>query len=101
MLSTSLQAGQEVVKTGTFLYDGQITCDVRIVRGPIFYGSGDYEDPLEIADDHEREIFCVQYGSPTKRGCYNAGGGSYPTLSDAIDAVEATPGLGCTVKWAD
>ena len=54
-----LQDGQEVVKTGTFLYDGRITCDVVIVRGPICYGSGDSEDFPEYADDHEQETFYI------------------------------------------
>jgi hypothetical protein len=96
-----LQAGQEVVKTGTFQYDGQITCDVRIVRGPNCYGSSDCEEPSDIADDHKRETFYIQYGSTTERGRYNAGGGGYLTLSDAIAVVEAAPGFGCTVRWAD
>ena len=56
-----LQEGQAVVKTGTFLYDGQITCDVVIVRGPICYGSGDYEDPPEFVRDHEQETFYIHY----------------------------------------
>ena len=96
-----LQEGQKIVKTGTFLYDGQITCDVVIVRGPICYGSGDYEDSPEYADDHERETFYIHYGSTTERGRYNAGGGGPPTLSAAISIVESAPGFGSTVEWID
>lgn len=96
-----LQEGQEVVKTGTFLYDGQITCDVVIVKGPICYGSGDYEDSPEVADDYERETFYIHYGSTTERGRYNAAGAGHPTLLAAIAIVEAAPGFGSTVKWID
>lgn len=96
-----LQDGQEIVKTGTFLYDENIVCDVVIVRGPICYGTGDDEDPPELANDHQRETFYIHYGSSTERGHYNAGVGDHPTLQAAIAAVEAAPGFGSTVKWSD
>jgi len=97
----NLQPGNEVAKTGTFLYAGEITCDIRIVRSPVRYGSGDCEDPPELADDHERETFYIEYGSTTLRGHYNAGGGSYPTLYEAMRAAEAAPGIGSSVQWHD
>ncbi len=96
-----LQEGQEIIKSGTFLYDGLVTCDVVIVRGPICYGSGDYEDPPEIADDHQRETFYIHYGSTTERGRYNAGGGGYPSLQEAIAAVKGARGFGPKVEWSD
>ncbi len=96
-----LQAGQQIIKADTFLYDGRVPCDVVIVRGPICYGSGDYEAPPELADDHERETFYIHYGSTIERGRYNAGGGCHETLSEAIAAVVTEPGFGSTVKWVD
>lgn len=96
-----LQEGEEIVKTGTFLYDGLVTCDVVIVRGPICYGSGDYDDSPEIADDHRRETFYIHYGSTTERGRYNAGGGGYPSLQEAVAAVETAPSTGATVEWVE
>lgn len=89
----------EVVRTGTFLYDGAVICDLRIVRSPIRYGSGDWEDPPEIANDQELETFYVQYGSSTERGRFNAGGGGHDTLRDAMQATQAAPGIGPTVQW--
>lgn len=96
-----LQPDEEVAKTGTFLYDGSIACDIRIVRSPICYGSGDYEDPPKIADDQLHETFYVQYGSTTERGIYTAGGGGYATLFDAMAAAERAPGFGKTIRWND
>ena len=40
-----------VVKRGIFLYDATIVCDIRIVKTDVRYGTGDAEDPPEIADD--------------------------------------------------
>jgi hypothetical protein len=59
----NLQPDEEVAKTGTFLYDGEVICDIRIARSPVCHGSGDYEDPPEIATDHERETFYIEYES--------------------------------------
>lgn len=94
-----LQPSQEIVKTGTFLYDGLVTCDVMIVRGPICYGSGDDEDPPDVANDQQRETFYIWYGSTTLRGHYNAGGEARFTLQEAMEAVEAAPGIGNSVRW--
>ena len=94
-----LSSDQTVVKEGTFLYDGTIECDVRIVHSPVRYGSGDHEDPPDIQNDSEQDTYYVQYGSTTDRGVLNAGGGGYSSLADAIAGVEAAPGVGGTVRW--
>jgi hypothetical protein len=88
-----------VAKRGVFLYDGQIACDVRVVRSPVRYGTGDEGDPVEVCEDIEVETFYVEYGSTTERGVYAAGGSGYPSLAAAVAAVEAAPGIGNSVKW--
>jgi hypothetical protein len=90
--------GGETVKQGTFLYDGTVICDVRIVRTETRYGSGDHEDPPEIRDDRPGPCFYVEWGSTRTRGELTSGSGGYTTLSDAIRAVEqAVSG----VRWTD
>jgi len=96
-----LQAGEEIVKAGTFLYDGEVLCDVVIVRDPILYGSGDEEDPPEVAEDRERETFYIRYGSNTTRGQFNAGRPARFTLAEAMKAAEEAPGIGSTIRWID
>ncbi len=96
-----LQAGEEIVKAGTFLYDGEVLCDVVIVRGPILYGSGDEEDPPEYADDREQETFYIWFGSTTARGQFNAAGPARFTLAEAMKAAEEAPGIGSTIRWID
>ncbi|WP_119965670.1 hypothetical protein [Simplicispira lacusdiani] len=95
----TLQPGERVVREGTFLYDLQIECDVRIVYSPIHYGTGDWEDPPEIQNDLEQDTYYVQYGSTTERGRFNAGGGGHRSLPEAMAAAEAAPGIGPTVRW--
>jgi hypothetical protein len=95
----TLKAGETIAKTGCFTYAGQIICELRIIRSPLRYGSGDHEDPPDIADDQAIATFYVEYGSTTERGTFNAGGGVYDSLEEAIAAAEASPGIGDSVRW--
>ena len=96
-----LSLGESVVQAGTFLHDGELVCDLRIVLSPVRFGTGDHEDPPEISDDAVQDTFYIQYGSTTARGIFNAGGGGFSTLSAAVAHVEAMPGFGRTVRWAE
>ncbi|HEX6706560.1 MAG TPA: hypothetical protein VF169_17505 [Albitalea sp.] len=95
----SLASNETVVKEGTFLYDGEIECDIRIVHSPVRYGSGDHEDPPEVENDLAQSTFYIQYGSTTERAVFNSGGGGYPTLAEAVAAAAASPGIGSTIRW--
>lgn len=90
---------ETVVKEGIFLYDREIECDVRIVHSPIRYGSGDHEDPPDVANDLTQDCYYVQYGSTSERGVFNASGSGYPSLPQAIAAAEKAPGIGATLRW--
>jgi hypothetical protein len=95
----TLHSGQFIVQEGTYLYAGTVECEIRIVFSPIRYGTGDYEDPPENANDLECSAYYVQYGSATQRGIFNSGGGSCLSLAEAIASAEAAPGIGSSVRW--
>lgn len=97
----ALYEGEVIVKSGTFLYDGTVTCDLRIVRSQLLPGSGDWGDPPELADDKEDEFFYVQFGSTMERGHFNASGRGGATLKEAISVAESASGIGTTVQWID
>jgi hypothetical protein len=90
---------ETIVKEGTYLYDGAIECDVRIVHSSVRFGSGDDEDEPEIANDLARDTYYIHYGSTTERGRFNAGGSEFPTLAEAVAHVESAPGIGRSVRW--
>lgn len=96
----TLKPGEEIARIGWFTYAGQITCDLRIIRSPVRYGSGDHEDPPHLADDQPVETYYVEYGSTTARGAFNAGSCAFDSLAGAIAAAEAVPGIGDSVRWA-
>jgi hypothetical protein len=87
----------EIIKQGTWLYSGEVVCDVRIVKHGWRYGSGDYEDDPEVREDTQGEFYYVQYGSTTDRGVFYEPGFCFNSLEEAInDAYSQTLG---TVRW--
>lgn len=97
----SFDPAEKVVKTGNFLYDDTVLCDVRIVYSTFCPGSGDWEDPPELAEDRDGEFFGVQWGSTTARGVFKACSGGGATIEEAIAAAESMPGVGRTIVWLD
>lgn len=89
----------QVLKQGTWLYAGEVVCDIRIVKHDWRYGTGDYEDPPEVREDQQGEFYYLEFGSAVKRGEYPSRGGCHYSLSEAVrEADAATHG---TVRWND
>lgn len=82
----------------TWIYAGEVTCDVRIVYSAVRYGSGDEDDPPELVYDVERDTFYVEYGSTVERGVFNTGGGGFGSVDAAMRHAETTLQ---SVKWID
>jgi hypothetical protein len=91
--------GQEIVKEGIFLYDGEIECDIRIVRSPVRFGTGDCEDEPRVRNDAEQVVFYVLYGSTTERGVFPSGSVAYESLEEAVTQLAAMD-IGPTLRWA-
>jgi hypothetical protein len=94
-------SSENIVKTGTFLYDGSVLCDVCIAFSPVRFGTGDHEDSPDVSGDAKVATYYVFFGSTTERGRYNAGGGGYSSLEEAIANVEQRPSFGSSVKWSE
>ena len=92
-------AEAEVVNTGTFLYATSVECDIRVIRSSVRYGSGDQDDPPEVANDIEVESYYVEYGSTTQRGVFSAGSTAFSSLQEAILGAAEQLGPHRTVHW--
>jgi hypothetical protein len=68
----------EVVLEGSWLYAGTTRYRIAIVRRGSRYGSGDYEDPPEVAQDREAATFEVWYTAAGDPERFAAGGGAIP-----------------------
>ena len=78
-----------VVRSGTWWYDGTLPSRIRIVRCPVFHGSGYEEDPPEVREDRDVESFYVRYSPPV--GPFgDTTFGPYLTLEAAVEHVHQT-----------
>jgi hypothetical protein len=77
-----------IVRQGTFRYSGDTACDVCIQRTNCRYGSGDQDDEADIRDDVDGEFYYIWYSPAGTRGDFRNGGGVFPTLGEAVRAVE-------------
>lgn len=87
----------KIVAKGKWKYGGITPCLVIIQEETTWPGSGDYEDPPEIAENREVRCFSVWYENPSNKGSFNAGGGYFLTLEEAIR--ETTKKLQGPVNW--
>jgi len=88
----------KLIAEGQWLYDASVPSRVVIVRREVWYGTGDHQDPPEIADDQAIETFELIYGSPGEPHQLNTGGGQYRTLGEAKSAAEAH--CGSSLRWS-
>ncbi|MFC0134323.1 hypothetical protein [Massilia eurypsychrophila] len=96
---TFFPTSENVAAKGTFLYDDMVECDICIVHSPIRYGSGDYDDAPEVANDIKVDTYYLWFGSTTERNRFNAGGGGFSSLKEAKTNAEGRPGFGRSVRW--
>jgi hypothetical protein len=92
-----MQDRGEIVARGSWLYAGSVRSGIVDVRRAVRYGTGDYEDPPDIAEDRFIETYEPWFELPGEPGNFGAGGGQYATLTDALAAVEAL--CGDSVDW--
>lgn len=88
------------VKHGLWLHGGVTTCHVRIVRHHLLLGTGDADDPPEIAHDRSAECYYVLFDLPHRDAAaawHN--GGAALSLREAVFMAERR--LGPVVSWND
>jgi hypothetical protein len=91
----TLEENEELVSRGSWLY-GTIRLGIFVIRRQVRYGSGDNEDPPDIADDRNVETYVVRYEIAGSGGGYT-GGGQYLSLTEAKRDAEQI--CGASVTW--
>ncbi len=84
---------------GSWLYSGTVPCEIKIVSQNLAYGTGDYEDDPERAEDKEGIFFYILYQAAGSPGEFKSEVGPFNTLDEAKSHCnQATHD---TVKWQD
>ena len=86
------------VKHGLWFYAGLTTCHVRILRHHTLYGTGDAEDPPDLAADREVECYYIRFDRPDA-GHQWLDGGAALSLREAMFLAQQR--LGPVVSWSD
>ena len=86
------------VKQGLWFYGGVTTCHVRIVRHHTLFGTGNADDPPELATDHAVECFYIRFDKPHTPVPWLDGGAAL-SLREAVFLAERR--LGPVVSWTD
>ncbi|WP_298034892.1 hypothetical protein [uncultured Dysosmobacter sp.] len=84
--------GDTIIKIGLCRY-GPRQYRLFLCTSTFLPGTGDYEDAPEICNDREMECYRIWLEDMIKTDNICAGTGYYEHLSDAIQAVEESPGF--------
>jgi hypothetical protein len=56
-----------ILAEAEWLYDGSVPVRLRVHASPMYYGTGDYEDPADLAEDRPGDFYTIssdRAGSP-------------------------------------
>ena len=95
-----LNAGEVVVREGTFLYAAEVECRLRVVQSSVLYGTGDPEDAPEVSQDQDVECFYIEYGSTTDPNRFVARSQAFHSLQEALHGASGLLGPGSSVRWS-
>jgi hypothetical protein len=77
-----------ILAEGEWLYDGTVPVRLRVFASPMYYGTGDYEDPSDIAEDRPGNFYIIASdgaGTPGEGGMMIQNLGS---IEEVLAAVE-------------
>lgn len=78
-----------IVKTGTFLNQEQVVCDVRVVRVELRPSEHEPDRPAST-------VFCIEWGSPVVKGKFSSGLFGFTSTDEAAQHVERSA---AAVRW--
>ena len=76
-----------VVLSGSWIYGDEVAEGVHIIKSNFRPGSGDYEDPPEIANDAFGVFFGLRFGKYANE--HSGEGGAYTTIDEAMEHAKS------------
>jgi hypothetical protein len=73
-----------ILKTGAWLYDGQVAAAAYLVQDDAFYGTGDHEEEPGLQDDQPGPCYRILWEDTSEPGRITGGGGQCWTIEEAL-----------------
>ena len=89
----------EVVCRGYWYYNKDTKTGVAIQKMDIIYGTGDYEDPLEIQNDRQINNYYIWFATAGSLDDFKSGGGYELTKEKAKRKAEEL--VNQKIEWID
>lgn len=82
---------EKIARRGICRYGGNGEYGVVIAESDVLYGTGDHEDPPEIAEDKRCVCYYIWCDSPATRNEFKSGAGVFLYAEESIRFVESWP----------
>ena len=76
-----------ILAEAEWLHDGTVPIRIRVHSSPMYYGTGDYEDPSDIAEERPGDFYILTHevaGSPGKFDMTR----NLASIDDVLETVE-------------
>ena len=88
------QSSEKLVDIGHWVYGGSVTCIVHLVQRNVAYGSGDYQDPIEVREDRAGKFYYLKFFAPDDPTRVTSESGAFDSEKSAREAAsEFCPNL--------
>jgi len=77
-----------ILAEAEWLYDGHVPVRLRVHASPMYYGTGDYEDPSDIAEDRPGDFYIISSDRPGAPGEVGTVIRNLASIEDVLAAVE-------------
>jgi|GEM_PF-1418795 len=85
-----------ILAEAEWLYDGSVPVRLRVHASPMYYGTGDYEDPTDIAEERPGNFYII---SSDRAGAPGEVGTVIPNLASIEDVLATVAARFPGARW--
>ena len=77
-----------IIAEAEWLHDGGVPIRIRVHASPMYYGTGDYEDPSDIAEDSPGNFYILSHEAAGTPGVFSVARPNLESVEEVIATVE-------------
>ncbi len=77
-----------ILAEAEWLYDGSVPIRIRVHSSPMYYGTGDYEDPTDIAEERPGEFYLLTHEVAGSPGHFSNVTPNLTSIDEVLETVE-------------